>query len=217
MKLQQLKAAISNIRWEADQAAEEALSILRELTRGDGSLIRLLSDAMLSDPTLLGQAEDNPTLSKLTLYEDNATGAKLRFHKFAVGSDAWPHNHRWDFGTIIISGGYEHEFFVETEASDAEKRMNLAYRQDLRPGDAYFLRTSLFHRTSVTRPTLSIILRGPTVASRWQRVGESQTQTFETTGRDASGGQRELSYTETQALLLEMFQALDRFRISNGG
>lgn len=81
------------------------------------------------------------------------------FHRFtnADGPDADPHDHPWDFTSLIISGGYVEQVF-RTDA--APGTANVVERK---PGDVIHNKASTIHRITrlLTDECWTLILPGP--------------------------------------------------------
>jgi len=115
---------------------------------------RLRQLLLASATSYLELCERNNGFTKLVLLADERLGVRVRLHMFDSHYADTPHNHRWSFGTIILSGYYEHVTF----GSD---KTGATASHTCREGTFYALHHSAYHAISVPRRCVSLMLRGP--------------------------------------------------------
>src|SRR6185437_8591662 len=84
----------------AERTADRALDVITQ----PESLRELLLN-VADDPRLLGLSELAYWGDRIVLFDDPASGVRVRLHRFNEVLDH-PHSHRWGFTTRILHGGY---------------------------------------------------------------------------------------------------------------
>jgi hypothetical protein len=120
-----------------------------------------------------------------------ATGPEfqLRLHVWRPTPEYPPptenvHNHRWDFASAVLAGGYRFQEYVHDARGDdfrafrygghrgtssyaltpaGDARLKCVFDADLSPGSSYLLTSDVLHRVvgPADRTTVSLILQGP--------------------------------------------------------
>jgi hypothetical protein len=174
-------APLRSLDWEdADAVEHQCRKALATLT-DDPEAIRKALVALPERLDLLKLCEHYDILDKLVLYDDES-GVRLRLHVFLPGYYDRPHNHRWSYASLILSGEYRHYLFgdaeLDTEIDPASLRA-LLVRQEL-VGSAYALHHTMVHAVVAEPYTVSLVLRGPAVKDRFlvmdRKTGESWWQ-----------------------------------------
>jgi len=166
-------------------------------------LYQNLVSHMSSNAWLRGQAESNPTLKRLVLYECPKTQARLRYHSFVINADARPHDHAWSFCAHILSGGYKHALF-ETSQDLSILAPQPFFEYNTAPGHTYYLHCGGVHKTTVTIPTQTLILQGPRKKKSWTRFSQNP-RTYGNLANENSGTSQ-VSQKEYLELLNEFKQ-----------
>lgn len=123
---------------------------------------------------------------KIVLYADHEH--QLRLHVWRESARETKveniHNHRWDFASVIVLGGYRFQEFVPDPAGRqlhaygyasergaaayslqplGQRGLTCSFDARLRAGTSYTLTSEVFHRVSNTpgRLTVSLVLQGP--------------------------------------------------------
>jgi hypothetical protein len=144
----------------------------------------LASDERLADIASRSYRHANG-FDKIVLSTDRSTGEKLRLHVWWPTDGAFEeniHNHRWDFATYILSGGYRTDFFLRSHTGrrlfeyryrpvGAEEHYSLeprgrvaleqVYSAVLSAGTSYTLDGGVLHRVLVDRQhfTMSLVVQ----------------------------------------------------------
>jgi hypothetical protein len=179
-------APLRSLDWEdADAVEHNCRKALTRLT-DDPEVIRKALVALPERPDLLKLCEHYDILDKLVLYDDES-GVRLRLHVFLPGYYDRPHNHRWSYASLILSGEYRHYLFgdaeLDTEIDPASLRALLVRQEQV--GSAYALHHAMVHAVVAEPYTVSLVLRGPAVKDRflvmdrktresWWQYGASQ-------------------------------------------
>lgn len=177
---------LRSLDWEdADAVEHQCRKALTTLT-DDKEAVRKALMALPQRPNLLKLCEHYDILDKVVLYDDE-TGVRLRLHVFLPGYYDRPHNHRWSYASLILSGEYRHYLFgdaeLDTEIDPASLRALLVRQEQV--GSAYALHHTMVHAVVAEPYTVSLVLRGPAVKDRflvmdrktsesWWQYGASQ-------------------------------------------
>jgi hypothetical protein len=127
-------------------------------------------DHVLATPELLVQSERLQELDRVVLVNDEASGVRIRLHRFRERFFDRPHNHRWSFGTRILAGSYTHFIFGDypdlSPETDARQLSSAMVREEL-PGTGYVIRHTLLHSVGAVADSTSLIVRGPAEKDRF--------------------------------------------------
>ena len=209
MNIGELSNRMAALDWDACPSNQDQIcGLLLDVIKVDnGGLLDDLTAAMLRDDELLAQAEVNPTLSRLVLFQCPANQTKLRFHEFNPASDARPHDHRWPFGNLIVGGSYVHSLYCRDKETD---RLDSSVSYRMSAGDSYAISANAYHQTSILEPTWSFLLQGPATKSTWSRLAEN----VETYGASpgSNSGKRVLSKDEVKRIVGVMREQARIFR-----
>ncbi|EKD09782.1 MAG: hypothetical protein P5702_12570 [Limnospira sp. PMC 1291.21] len=121
-------------------------------------------------PELFNKCEHYDILDKLVIYND-PSGFRIRIHLFLPGYIDRPHNHRWAYGSIILSGSYKHFLYLSkeqclNEKSSLDSLVNIMVRSE-NVGSSYFLNPNAIHSIKAEPYTVSVIVRGPSVTNKF--------------------------------------------------
>lgn len=208
----------ASLDWAHATACHAAVDgIFDRILARDGLLAEVVAGTIDSGGPA-GDCESYETMDKLVLWQSADRELRLRLHVFHPGYFDRPHNHRWSFGSRILSGRYFHSLYgLEAEVREAADRgvMPVArFVSEERAGAGYFLDSALVHslRTDVT--TVTLLLRGPAVRDDYftldlaassvsRSVGAERESTAERESKamTASGFARVRSALERQGLL----------------
>ena len=163
-------AAIRDIVWDdtssiLDNSAPMFGSVLTER----GLLDRLL-DGVRADAHLAALCERYDFLDKLVVYDDPESSVRLRLHLYRPGYFDRPHNHRWAFSSMIVSGSYRHLVYGDDERFDQQtdpESLRAVYERVERPGSHYALHHTSVHAVQAEADTISLLLRGPATSDRF--------------------------------------------------
>ena len=157
----------------------EAGSVTRELLEAissDSKYMSELFDGLNNNSDLLEKCEHFDMVDQLILYDHLELGLRIRLHMYADGYYDRPHNHRWPFSARVLSGSYRHEIFGTTskdsEDSILSSHPTLVTIQDI--GSTYTLHQSIVHSVIAEPKSVTMIIRGPAVASRFL-IGDRTT------------------------------------------
>jgi hypothetical protein len=186
--------------------------VVKRLSRRVPDILQLLLDdrAAMNDCIECSYQHRNG-FDKIVLFSSDAPAYKLRLHVW------WPttgdggediHNHRWDFSTAILAGGYVFQQFAPFHGGAsfqhyrysrgiAENAFSMQYIDDapllaifdcrVSAGDSYFLHRDILHRVVKDPDTLTITLMCQGPACRDDT--DVYTQDHNVRGGDVSGEQ----------------------------
>lgn len=184
--MSQLLNNLASIDWndfeKASLTTKEAVRALAADKQG----LRELVYSIETDPDLLSKCERHYLLDKFVLYDALDRGFRVRLHISTDNHLDRPHDHRFSFTTLILTGKYEHRWHhVHQEVGD---NIELAGIQPVfitheEPGACYTLHHTVVHTTYTTPNTVSLVIRGPAEKERsiitdretgkmWWRYGE---------------------------------------------
>jgi len=121
-------------------------------------------DRVRTDDHLRRLCETSEMLDKMVIFDDPAASFRIRVHVLKAGGFDRPHNHRWTFASMILSGSYEHSVYGdESIIPDLEsgRRTRPVMRRTETAGCRYTLHHTAIHNVSSENDAISIILRGP--------------------------------------------------------
>lgn len=182
------------------RAAESAFA---DLTADRWSALIALLDALPDTPALAQMCETYDFLDKLVLYDDPAGGYRVRLHAFRPGYFDRPHNHRWPFASMILTGAYLHTQYgadTDFETATLQTLRPLALHTE-RPGDWYVLHHTAVHSVSADAGTVSLILRGPAAKESFRIIDARTGGSFHVRGaKDETPEQRAAKRTDPTRL-----------------
>ena len=157
---------------------------------------RSLLTQITSDKTLLGDVASRSVwhpngFAKIVLLSLPRYNLRLHIWRNVPGQRPGPeniHNHRWDFATTLLAGGYCHqefrpapsgeEYFAYTYRPAAGlgysldplgiKALRCVFNAHLAQGSRYTISSDVLHRVvpDLSEPTASLVLQGPHLPSR---------------------------------------------------
>jgi len=94
-------------------------------------------DQILNDEVLLAQIQQNSYRNvtgflKIVLVAGDSSW-KIRFHVWSRGENEYPHNHKWDFYSKILTGYLTQDIYVKSEVSDATTKYIISEPVSLMP------------------------------------------------------------------------------------
>ena len=158
---------------EAQQLSCQALSQLRKLVL-----------AIPNDEELFAQSVHYEKVDKLVLWNSDDKILQIRLHIYAeqpcslqvqdLADIAQAHNHRWNFFTKILYGGYLHTTY-RLDLLEAKKYCltPMMIRHEA-VGSSYALHHTHSHSIIENPNTVSLIVRGPIQKESFQIITESQ-------------------------------------------
>jgi hypothetical protein len=152
-----------------------------------GAMSELLAN-VAADPRLLDLSETPYWGDRIVLFDDPASGVRVRLHRFNELFDH-PHSHRWGFTTRVLSGGYTQWLYgPESWFQDAVRRNHAIpapgiARQET-AGSSYTIDDTMVHNVRVAAGTMSVIVRGPSVKAEAIRVKRDDARITWQVGRD---------------------------------
>jgi len=188
--------------------------ILFQITNNRFSLRKLLLEVP-ENATLFSQCIHYDAVDKIVLWDSFDQKIQLRLHIYSSLDDKTisstqidtedPHNHRWNFTSLILSGGYQHTIYKEDFLT--HRLTPIMIRRE-RLGDCYTLHHSQFHSIVREPNTVTILFRGPQEKDRFQTIkGDSCALKRDAFEDPAFKKQRALGRKEFD-LLLERLKTL---------
>ncbi|HST47009.1 hypothetical protein [Jatrophihabitans sp.] len=167
-------AGLRQIRWDdIEQVAAQAPPLLRELVADPAWLGRALEE-MFADEHLRSLSERLEIFDKVVLLHDRASGVRLRMHIFHDGYVDTPHNHRFNFTSLILAGGYEQTLYgdwapLSLDLDPAVLRPRFIRQETA--GSAYTIEHTLLHSVRAAAQTVTLTVRGPAQKDRMLVMG----------------------------------------------
>jgi hypothetical protein len=181
MVVTDIQNRIRAIDWlDLSQVADSSSSLLSQLA-GDPEMLWELTTSVRENSELMALCEHYDILDKIVVYNDTEAGARLRLHIFLPGYFDRPHNHRWTYSSLILSGGYVHTLYgTEDRIHDGMDVSSLSAmlvrREEV--GSAYTLHHTMVHSVVADPYTVSLILRGPSVKQRFLVMDRKTNQAW---------------------------------------
>jgi hypothetical protein len=169
------------IDWtDLDRATAVTDALLHELA-ADRDTLRMLVDRAAEDDDLLAQCECHRLLDKIVLYDGLSRGFRVRLHISTSDHLDRPHDHRFSFSSLILSGSYKqvrHRIVGEVPDSVAPEiqedhqavpiaaRVEPEFATTEQVGSFYTIHHSVIHTTIMEDNTVSLFIRGPAEKER---------------------------------------------------
>lgn len=157
----------------AQEMSFKALSQLRQLVFDVPNNKELFSDSThyeRVDKLVLWNSNDKTMQIRLHVYANQPCSEKT--HNLADISKA--HNHRWNFSTRILSGGYFHTIYrMDFMDSGTYYLAPIMIRHE-GVGSCYALHHSQYHSIIEEQNTVSLIVRGPIEKASFQVMNENE-------------------------------------------
>ncbi len=178
-------------------------------------VIGQLLDKLRYDEHLFSLCEHYDILDKLVLWDDHEAGYRIRLHIFLPGYFDRPHNHRWSYSSIILTGRYQHVLYGDAQGSAIP---NIT---DLRPqmvrteeeNSVYTLQHTMVHSVSAEPYTVSLIIRGPSVKSRFFVMDRGTGESWWQYGSEQEGPEERAAKQITHQYLAETIDRLGQLGI----
>jgi hypothetical protein len=144
------------------------------------ALMQIVSDPALMcnllknievDTTLAEKTECYDFLDKMVVYSNDDIGIYARISYFHEGYSERIHNHRWNYASYILCGGYTQSIYGTTKEHAEIATIdpcNILMREDLCAGNIYALNNLMIHSIRVLPNTISICIRGKAICDAFQ-------------------------------------------------
>ena len=190
-----LLPALDRLDWEDLQAVSAACEdAFATLTADRWTLLADLLHDLPRHPDLPAMCETYDFVDKLVLHDDPAHGYRVRLHRFRPGYFDRPHNHRWTFGSKILTGAYRHaQYGGDAAFEDADPKTLTALQiRTEHAGDFYVLHHTAVHSVTAEEGTVSLVLRGPAAKDRFRILDAVSGNSFHVVGaKDETAAQRD--------------------------
>jgi hypothetical protein len=157
----------------AQELSSKALGQLRKLILDVPNNKELFSDSThyeRVDKLVLWNSDDKTMQIRLHVYASQSFNKKV--HNLADISEA--HNHRWNFSTRILSGGYFHTIYRMDLLDTGKYDLAPIMIRHERVGSCYALHHSQHHSILEEPNTVSLIVRGPIEKESFQVITEKE-------------------------------------------
>ena len=155
----------------AQELSSKALGQLRKLILDVPNNTELFSDSThyeRVDKLVLWNSDDKTMQIRLHVYASQSCNTKV--HNLADISEA--HNHRWNFSTRILSGGYPHTIYRMDLLDTGKHHLAPIMVRHEGVGSCYALHHSQYHSIIEEPNTVSLIVRGPIEKESFQVITE---------------------------------------------
>jgi hypothetical protein len=166
-----LLPSLRGLDWDDLAAVASACApAFHDLTRDNWALLAGLLTNLPQSPALAAMCERFDFLDKLVLHQED--GYRLRVHRFRPGYFDRPHDHRWSFASMILTGAYRHVQYGTNEhfATIAPADLRPSQIRTERAGDHYVLHHTAVHSVTADAGTISLVLRGPAVKDAFRII-----------------------------------------------
>ena len=156
-------------------------------------------------------------VDKLVLWNSNDKKMQVRLHVYSSCSHnnannqidiAKAHNHRWNFSTRILSGGYFHTIYRMEQLASGKYCLDPVMIRHENIGSSYSLHHSQYHSIIEEPNTVSLIVRGPVEKECFQVVtdegGEIQLQDAPTLQKPEEKKQKTMTLVEYKNVLNQL-------------
>lgn len=153
---------------------------LREKIQNRPSITHHFLDYIMEKENITEICEEYDSSIKLTLIKNPNFSVRLKY--FLEGYNTKLHNHRWNFASIILKGGYRHYIYGNSQAF-IENQYEKLYLSNIRYESTlsfYSLHHNAIHKIEPISKTLTLQVRGPAVKDKYKyyraETGESWYQ-----------------------------------------
>jgi hypothetical protein len=170
---------VRSIQWDdMSNVSKVATEVLEELAASPEWIADALEN-LVEDEHLRSLTERLAELDKLVLIDDVDSNVRIRMHVFRKGYFDRPHNHRFNFGSRILSGAYIHSVYgdypdVDADIDPASLKPKLVKREAA--GAAYCIEHTIVHSVSAEPDTVTLTVRGPAQKDRMLIIDQKQGQ-----------------------------------------
>jgi hypothetical protein len=188
---------------------------------------------------LFAMCERHQLLDYIVLHEAPERGFRLRLHMSTDDHFDRPHDHRFSFTSLILSGGYRHTWYeasrdpYQESDEDGARQYDSLRRHDQssahllsvvspqlmrdeKPGSSYTMHHSVLHTTFTQPGTVSLFLRGPNEKRRSVIMDKVTGRVWWRYGRDEESAERRQSKRMTLADYDEFIAKLESLSIIHG-
>ncbi|WP_316521151.1 hypothetical protein [Kitasatospora brasiliensis] len=194
--------SLRGLDWDDLPAVASAAALaFHDLTRDNWTLLADLLTTLPDSLALAAMCERFDFLDKLVLHQED--GYRLRVHRFRPGYFDRPHDHRWSFASMILTGAYRHVQYGTNEGFDTIDPAALRPRQirTERAGDQYVLHHTAVHSVTADAGTISLVLRGPAVKDAFRIIDAPSGESFTARGTHSeTDAQRDAKRMPSQIL-----------------
>lgn len=155
--------------------SEESQQFLLKISKDRERLCKLLKKAS-SNELLVGLSRRYGAVDKFVLAERSDGRLQLRMHIYANHKELEEgevdiemiHNHRWNFSSLILLGGYRHVLYGDS--------LSPVCIRDEKEGSIYSLHHSQYHSVAGEAGSITLIIRGPHEKEKFQVVGSERAK-----------------------------------------
>ncbi len=160
----------------------EFSNIAQELSRKTLTQLRKLVLDIPKNEELFSHSVHYEGVDKLVLWNSEDKKMQIRLHVYSGHPNkvnaqdqidiGRAHNHRWNFSTRILSGGYHHTIYRMEQLTTMKYCLTPAMIRHENIGSCYTLHHSQYHSIIEEPNTVSLIVRGPAEKERFQVITE---------------------------------------------
>ena len=165
------QCTFSNFSKESQEISSKALVQLRKLVLdipNNEDLFSYYVHYEGVDKLVLWNGEDKKMQIRLHLYSSHPNKANAH-DQIDIEK---PHNHRWNFSTRILSGGYHHTIYHMDQFATGKYCLTPAMIRYENVGSSYTLHHSQYHSIIEEPNTVTLIVRGPVEKECFQVITE---------------------------------------------
>jgi hypothetical protein len=157
--------SLRGIDWDDDNQVTATAERFFAGMCADGYLeLRRQLENLTGNPGLLLLCERLDFMDKLVVWTNEDASIRLRVHLFRPGYADRPHNHRFTFASHVLCGSYRHHLYGhESLLENADHMWRPLITRNEGAGSQYVMHHDAVHAVAAVEPTLSLVLRGPTV------------------------------------------------------
>jgi hypothetical protein len=164
--------ALPPIDWSDLERAHDICEDVLSRLAADVEAMRELCAGVLGSEKLLGLSENLALDDKLVLVEAlSDRGFRIRLHISKGELREVPHDHRFPFTTLMLSGGYWQRFYEADRPLrevEAEAHLWPTHVRFEDPGACYTMHEDMIHSNIALPDTALLLMRGPaTKACAW--------------------------------------------------
>jgi hypothetical protein len=173
--------SLENLNWyDLRQVSVVTQKLVKDVF-AQKQLIEEALDNVVADSTLRGLCEYDDDANKIVIYMDPSRRFSLRLHHFLSGRPDKPHNHRWCFTSVILTGSYTHTLFAAAaelnESATPEDIWPISIRTET-AGSVYTLGPDIMHVVEPRPGCVSFVVRGPSIRDRLLVIDSSTLRAY---------------------------------------
>jgi hypothetical protein len=170
LRAQDVLQPVFGLDWEDVMSVHRVTDpVLRRLA-ADKRLLGEMLAAVPHDTGLWSKCEEAPVEDKIVLWDDPASGFRVRLRMATTSQEEMAHQHRFSFTNLVLRGAVPHRNYTSRNGFDENTRaddLDVVCVHHDRPMNCFTIHHMAIHSTPLPElGTVSLVLRGPAAKDR---------------------------------------------------